>query len=93
MDLPIFWGQSLDMTVGLVATAYGEASADFLGTAKLTGVQLFDSNHNRVTDFNLLAASDSNNVATVAEPETYTMLLAGLGFIGFVARRKKINSV
>jgi hypothetical protein len=92
MDLPIFWGQSFDMTVGLVATAYGEASADFLGTAKLTGVQLFDSNHIQVTNFNLLAASDTNYVATVAEPETYTMLLAALGILGFVERRKKIIS-
>ena len=28
-------------------------------------------------------------VAAVPEPETYAMLLAGLGFLGFVARRRK----
>ena len=29
-------------------------------------------------------------VATVPEPSTYAMLLAGLGFIGFTARRRKL---
>jgi hypothetical protein len=31
----------------------------------------------------------SNTVAPVPEPETYAMLLAGLGLIGFTARRRK----
>ncbi|MDR3322817.1 MAG: FxDxF family PEP-CTERM protein [Zoogloeaceae bacterium] len=31
----------------------------------------------------------SNNVPTVPEPETYAMLLAGLGFLGVVARRRR----
>lgn len=30
-------------------------------------------------------------VAVVPEPETYTMLLAGLGLIGFIARRRLVN--
>ncbi|MGB2833881.1 MAG: FxDxF family PEP-CTERM protein [Methylotenera sp.] len=30
------------------------------------------------------------NVAAVPEPETYAMLLAGLGLIGFTARRRKL---
>jgi hypothetical protein len=29
------------------------------------------------------------NIAPVPEPETYAMLLAGLGLMGFVARRRK----
>ena len=29
-------------------------------------------------------------VAAVPEPESYAMLLAGLGLIGFAARRRKI---
>ena len=28
-------------------------------------------------------------VAAIPEPETYTMLLAGLGLLGFMARRRK----
>jgi hypothetical protein len=32
---------------------------------------------------------DSSQVAAVPEPETYAMMLAGLGLIGFAARRRK----
>ena len=35
--------------------------------------------------------SYSNYIATVPEPETYAMLLAGLGFVGFTVRRKERN--
>jgi hypothetical protein len=87
-DLPIIWGQSWDLTVGLIATAYGEAVADFLGTAKVTGIQMFDSQHHEVTNFTLLSASGTNYLAAaVPEPETYAMLLAGLGLIGVIRRR------
>jgi MSHA biogenesis protein MshQ len=34
----------------------------------------------------------STTIAAVPEPETYAMLLAGLGFMGFVASRKKQNA-
>ena len=37
---------------------------------------------------------DNMNVTTaVPEPETYAMLLAGLGILGFAARRKKLQAV
>ncbi|MDP1659273.1 MAG: FxDxF family PEP-CTERM protein [Methylotenera sp.] len=32
------------------------------------------------------------SVAAVPEPETYAMLLAGLGLIGFAARRRKVQA-
>jgi hypothetical protein len=32
---------------------------------------------------------DNINVSAVPEPETYAMLAAGLGLLGFMARRKK----
>lgn len=40
----------------------------------------------------LAATPDGHPVSAVPEPETYAMLLAGLGFIGFIARRKNVNS-
>lgn len=33
----------------------------------------------------------SSAVSAVPEPETYAMMLAGIGFIGFVARRRKVK--
>lgn len=33
-----------------------------------------------------------DNVSVVPEPETYAMLLAGLGLLGFMARRRKENA-
>ena len=42
-----------------------------------------------------IEATDLNyvpqTIAAVPEPETYAMLMAGLGFIGFTVRRRKKN--
>lgn len=35
------------------------------------------------------SATDINNAGQIPEPETYTMLLAGLGLLGFLMRRRK----
>jgi hypothetical protein len=34
----------------------------------------------------------TNNVTPVPEPETYAMMLAGLGMLGFMARRRKLKA-
>lgn len=34
----------------------------------------------------------TNNVAPIPEPETYAMMLAGLGMLGFMARRRKLKA-
>jgi hypothetical protein len=38
---------------------------------------------------NLGSYSGTLNVSPVPEPETYAMLLAGLGLVGFMVRRRK----
>ncbi len=43
-------------------------------------------------NFNDLSSSYSNTVAAIPEPESYAMLLVGLGVIGAIARRGRKNS-
>jgi hypothetical protein len=33
------------------------------------------------------------DIPAIPEPETYAMLLAGLGLVGFIARRKKLMAI
>ena len=48
-------------------------------------------NDGRYIDNSAVAGVMSAVMAPVPEPETYAMLLAGLGLIGFVARRRKVH--
>lgn len=73
----------------------------FLGLCCGTPGGAFDVNQNGVYSF-VLNAYDANNgllastsmnvqvgqVAAVPEPETYALMLAGLGLVGFIARRR-----
>lgn len=90
LDLPMNWGQPWDVSVGLLAWAYGTADTNFLTTAKLTGLELFDANHVQVTQFSISSVSgtDYANATTVPEPAAVWLFGSGLlGLIG-VARRK-----
>jgi autotransporter family porin len=44
-------------------------------------------------DFSHLATDGSVNVTAVPEPETYAMLLAGLGLMGFIVRRRRASGL
>ena len=46
---------------------------------------------NNVLDTSLSSQLHISNVSAVPEPETYAMLLAGLGLVGWMARRRKSN--
>ena len=48
--LPITWGVQWNLKVGLLAWAYGTSDANFLSTAKITGVELYDANQVAVTN-------------------------------------------
>ena len=69
-----------------------DSFADFtLSWGGITGV--FDSHGNSMSGFTVTSASgfdySQHSAAPIPEPETYTMLLAGLGLLGFAGRRRK----
>jgi hypothetical protein len=66
------------------ATYIGDNLAAGVYSFKITSTATGTSNTNRfnIDDF-------SANVTAVPEPETYAMMLAGLGAIGFMSRRRK----
>ena len=58
------------------------------------GVAVFDTNDangpvGRVFATGTFTATLNNNVAPVPEPETYAMMLAGLGMLGLASRRRR----
>ena len=64
-----------------------------LGGGVSNGVNIFMQQTSQVFDFSN-GGQGFSSVMTIAapaipEPETYAMLLAGLGFLGFAARRRK----
>ena len=77
-DLPMSWGLPWDVRVGLLAWAYGTADSNFLSSARLTGLALFDTNHNPVSNFSLVSVSGTDYINAVPEPTSNGLLLAGL---------------
>ena len=61
--------------------------ADFM----LTAVASADKPSPAFGVISMQSANPSNWVATVPEPETYALMLAGLGLVGFMARRRKLG--
>jgi hypothetical protein len=75
---------SSGMTVTL--TEFFWAYPGVAGVSDLDRNSGFDNLPNGSTDF---VGAFSLNVTAVPEPETYALMLAGLGLLGFVARRRK----
>lgn len=87
LDLPMNWGQAWDVSVGLLAWAYGTADTNFLTTAKLTGLELFDANHMPVTQFSINSVSGTDYSFAAPVPAPAAVWLLGYGLLvlfGFV---------
>ncbi len=75
--------------------AWAESIVDYSHTLSWGGITgVFDASGNAVSNFTVTSASgfEYAAVAPVPEPETYAMLLAGLGLLGFAARRRKLKA-
>lgn len=59
------------------------------GNADISVSKGFFSNNNFSGYWADFSAITTSNIAAVPEPETYALLLAGLGLLGFTARRRK----
>lgn len=88
-----YGADTVDVTFGSSTAQYVLSSPDALtqysvsfttGAGGATGFSF----HNRGGD-NVGAMLDNVSIAAVPEPETYAMLLAGLGMVGFAARRRR----
>ena len=90
-----FGGRNLGtgpMSIGTVGSSLGVVQTVTGANAVSQVTNTIYSNANGISTFTLTSNGQlaySAAVAAVPEPETYAMLLAGLGFMGFVARRKQ----
>ncbi len=87
---PITFGTPWELTVGLAVRAIGEAAADFGSTAKLVGLDVFDAQGHRITEFTLTSASGTDYISGVPEPASGLLLLAGAAALA--ARRSRSAS-
>jgi hypothetical protein len=91
---------SADTSIGLIKNTVG-GSADAVGSYTVTSGLAAGKTFQYIIGYNDSAAGLTDwddmvigiNIAPIPEPETYAMLLAGLGLMGFVARRRKQSVV
>ncbi|MDN5836273.1 MAG: FxDxF family PEP-CTERM protein, partial [Nitrosospira sp.] len=94
-DVWVFFDNQLGIDLGgLHDSASASVNLDTLfGPGKAAGNYDFDLFFaERHTTESNLSITTSLNLAPVPEPETYAMFMAGLGLMGFMARRRQPSS-
>lgn len=84
--LQTFTGAQLATPLGFPANG-DQATSRYLNVVADNAGQYFD--HVRFNSTQNAFETDNHAFAAIPEPETYAMMLAGLGLMGFVARRRK----
>lgn len=94
-DLDITGFSLINTATSAVVASGTQLSTGTLDTWTLAGVTVGAGSYALVVDGKVLGAyggSFGGNVNAVPEPETYAMLLAGLGVMGAIGRRKTKSS-
>ena len=95
-DVWVFFDKTLGIDLGGVhGTAGGSVNMDsFFGPGKAAGNYDFDfyfaERHTSGSNFSMETSLNLVSTPVVPEPETYALMLAGLGVMAFVARRRKL---
>jgi hypothetical protein len=91
VNFDIFKAFSLDQILALgITQEQADASANFFDTAQLTGIQVFDADHNPISDFTIQADSGTQYPLGVPEPGAITLLgIGGLVVGGLTAIRRR----
>ena len=87
--------ETVNVNFGSTAASYTLSSSDPFSTLSLNFTPGSNGSYGisylNVGGDNVGALLDNVSVSAVPEPETYAMLLAGLGLMGFIARRRKTS--
>ena len=88
-ELPVVFGARADYQIGLSISTYGaNSSSDFSHTWTLVGLDAFDAQGQAVAAGFSAASGAALPAAPVPEPQALLMMLAGLGGLGLVLRRR-----
>lgn len=85
-------GTQIGTSGGFSSLSSFSATSGFFAGVNTLDFKVTNLQQNGGNPTGLMVDFTSSNVAPIPEPETYAMLLAGLGFMGFVARRRKQQS-
>jgi fibro-slime domain-containing protein len=94
-DVWVFFDKKLGIDLGGV---HGSAGAvinmdTFFGPGKVAGNYDFDfffaERHTSESNFSISTSLDLKTTPPIPEPETYALMLAGLGMVGFLTRRRR----
>jgi hypothetical protein len=86
-------GEVAEASISLSDTAYEIVGSEYSGDLKVSlASEKFRSLDNLGISSYFSKPCNTLSVVAVPEPETYSLMLTGIGMLGFMARRRKIST-